>query len=94
MNTASLLDGGDFLSRAVSPIRELAAYEALWSKPKASFKSIADKFRQADGALPSELVPEDELDASARQLSSLFREGNDILDTPLNIIIMGVTGLI
>ena len=35
---------------AVSPQREMAAYEALWCEPKASFKTIADKFRQAPDA--------------------------------------------
>ena len=41
---------------AVSPQREMAAYEALWCEPKASFKTIADKFRQAPDALPSDFV--------------------------------------
>lgn len=45
-----------FLESAVSPQKEMAAYEALWCEPKATFKSIADKFRQARDALPSHLV--------------------------------------
>lgn len=40
----------------ISPLRELGAYEALWLEPKASFKSIAEKFRRDRGALPSDFV--------------------------------------
>jgi DNA processing protein len=53
------------LSRPVSPCLEMGAYEALWTEPKAGFKSIADKFRQHPGAVPSDFVPE----AEARQFA-------------------------
>ena len=42
--------------RAISPLRELGAYEALWSQKEATFKRIADKFRANPDALPSDLV--------------------------------------
>ncbi|ELV3374374.1 DNA-protecting protein DprA [Enterobacter cloacae] len=43
--------------RAISPFEEMAAYEALWAEKGATFKTIADKFRQApEGAVPSDLV--------------------------------------
>ncbi|WP_313610708.1 DNA-processing protein DprA [Atlantibacter hermannii] len=43
--------------RAISPFEEMAAYEALWTEKGATFKTIADKFRQApQGAVPSDLV--------------------------------------
>jgi DNA processing protein len=45
-----------FEARAVSPLRELGAYEALWDEPQASFKTIAEKFRAAPGAVPSDFV--------------------------------------
>ena len=45
--------------RSVSPFREMGAYEALWSEFKASFKWVADKFREHPGAVPSDFVPED-----------------------------------
>ena len=32
------LEGKDFASRAISPLRELGAYEALWDKPETTFK--------------------------------------------------------
>ncbi|PRD13959.1 DNA-processing protein DprA [Pantoea coffeiphila] len=42
---------------AISPFEEMAAYEALWTEKGATFKTIADKFRQApQGAVPSDLV--------------------------------------
>jgi DNA processing protein len=40
----------------ISPLREFGAYEALWLEPKASFKTIADKFARDPGALPSDFV--------------------------------------
>ena len=33
---------------------EMGAYEALWVETKAWFKSIAEKFREHPGALPSD----------------------------------------
>lgn len=56
MNSILSLAANHFLESAVSPQKEMAAYEALWCEPKASFKTIADKFRQAQNALPSDLV--------------------------------------
>ncbi|MGK2976388.1 DNA-processing protein DprA [Klebsiella michiganensis] len=55
----SQLDFGspDPFERAISPFEEMAAYEALWSEKGATFKTIADKFREApEGTVPSDLV--------------------------------------
>jgi DNA processing protein len=41
---------------AVSPLRELGAYEVLWEDPKATFKSISAKFADHPGAVPSDFV--------------------------------------
>ncbi len=49
-------DFQDFTERAVSPFLELGAYEALWEEPKASFKTLADRFAKRSGTLPSDLV--------------------------------------
>jgi len=46
----------DFAARAVWPARELGAYEALWARRGASFKSLARRFRAQPDALPSELI--------------------------------------
>ena len=39
------LKTSDFEARAISPLLEMGAYEALWLRDKASFKTIADLFR-------------------------------------------------
>lgn len=52
---------GQPIINALSPYREMAAYEALWKNDKASFKTIADLFRKSPGAVPSDLVREDEI---------------------------------
>ena len=44
----------DFVARAISPKRELGAYEALWAREGAWFKSIAEDFRAHAGAIPSD----------------------------------------
>lgn len=46
----------DFAQRAVSPFRELGAYESLWDAQGASFKSIANLFAKQSGAIPSDFV--------------------------------------
>jgi len=46
----------DFAVRAVSPFREMGAYEAMWDENGASFKSISDKFSSFPGSLPSDHV--------------------------------------
>ena len=63
--------------RAVSPFREMAAYEALWTEQGATFKTIADKFRHAEGCiLPSELVPESTIEHFKSKLISIFDKFN------------------
>lgn len=43
-------------ARAVSPLDELGAYEALWLREGTTFKSLARLFRARPGALPSDFV--------------------------------------
>jgi DNA processing protein len=52
----SAVEAVDFAERAVSPKRELGAYEALWAREGAWFKSIAEQFRAHPGALASDFV--------------------------------------
>lgn len=69
----SLLDFASHNSfeRAVSPFREMAAYEALWTEQGATFKTIADKFRHAHGSvLPSELVPDSTIESFKSKLKA------------------------
>jgi DNA processing protein len=58
-------------SEPVSPVYEMGAYEALWNHEKSSFRTIAKSFREQPGALPSELVTEDEI---ATALSQVHKE--------------------
>lgn len=57
-------------------MREMAAYEALWSKKDATFKTIADCFRQSPGAMPSELVAETDIDIALSQVLERFERAN------------------
>ena len=63
MTVQMALKGDDFESRAISPLFEIGAYEALWLKKGASFQSIAELFRSNGGAVPSDFVEE----ATARE---------------------------
>ncbi|MDV7024311.1 MULTISPECIES: DNA-processing protein DprA [Atlantibacter] len=59
--------------RAISPFEEMAAYEALWTEKGATFKTIADKFRQAPaGATPSDLVSGSTIDAFKVKLKDIM----------------------
>lgn len=75
MSSLSLFDsdGGGFFSNAVSPLREAAAYEALWSEKGASFKRIADKFRNEEVLRPSDLVPESTVQTYIDKLQESFQ---------------------
>jgi DNA processing protein len=63
----------DELARVVSPRRELGAYEALWLKEGASFKSIADNFRMHPDAVPSDFVSETDIEKYARRALGAIR---------------------
>lgn len=56
----------DFAERAVSPKRELGAYEALWAREGTWFKSIAETFRQHPGAIPSDFVSKADIEKYSR----------------------------
>ena len=51
MPTDYALEMPGTLMRSVSSFREMGAYEAFWSEFKASFKWVADKFREHPGAV-------------------------------------------
>ena len=64
----------DFQSRAVMPIRELGAYEALWAREGTSFKTLADTFRQHPGSIPSDFVAQREAEQYSRMALGAIRE--------------------
>ncbi|MGO9685588.1 MAG: DNA-processing protein DprA [Beijerinckiaceae bacterium] len=53
---------------AISPRREMGAYEALWLEKGASFKTIAEKFAADPKALPSDFVPPARADECAAEV--------------------------
>jgi DNA processing protein len=62
-----------FEERAVMPARELGAYEALWAREGASFRSLAQMFREHPGAVPSDFVPPAEAQQYARMALGTIR---------------------
>lgn len=71
-----MLENGDFASRAVSPLQELGAYEALWREPKATFKTLSEKFATRPGAVPSDFVPGAQARECAAFVQQRFREAD------------------
>ena len=59
---------------AVSPFREMGAYEALWLDPKTTFKSLSQKFAQHPGSLPSCFVGRKEAHECAEFVKQRFEE--------------------
>lgn len=74
MSQGTLSFQGEGVLRAISPLRELGAYEALWSQSGATFKSIADKFRTHINALPSDLVDEQLAKETGMRVVARLRE--------------------
>lgn len=58
----------------IVPRLELGAYEALWLKPGATFKTIAEKFARDPDALPSDFVSHSEAESCAREVFELLKQ--------------------
>jgi DNA processing protein len=43
-------------NKAIEPLKEIVAYEALWQNRKASFKSLSELFSNNPGSKPSDFV--------------------------------------
>ncbi len=61
--------------RAVSPMLELGAYEALWARRETTFHRLANRFRDRPGALPSDFVDHGEALEMAKTVVAMLREG-------------------
>lgn len=70
------LEESDFESRAISPLRELGAYEALWDAPDATFKTLSEKFAVRPDSLPSDFVPKAKAQEYAEFVQRRFREAD------------------
>ena len=68
------LNGSDVTTRAISPFREMGAYEALWTRPKTTFKSLSNTFAQYPGSVPSDFVSNDEAYNCAKFVMQRFTE--------------------
>ncbi len=64
----------DFADRAISPRRELGAYEALWAREGTWFKSMAEDFRTHPGAIPSDFVSQADIEKYARLALGAIRD--------------------
>jgi DNA processing protein len=60
--------------RAISPLKEMGAYEALWAKRETTFSSLAAKFRESPELLPSDLVTEYEAKYFSDVVLSMLRD--------------------
>ena len=66
----------DLESLAISPLKEIGAYEALWAQKEMSFKKIADKHRASPESLLSDFVKGTSYeDFAARTLDILAKSG-------------------
>src|ERR1035437_545192 len=70
------LGPSDFAARAISPLRELGAYEALWVDPQTSFKMLSEKFAARPDAVPSDFVPPDQARECAEFVQEQFRKAH------------------
>lgn len=63
-----------FAAPPILPKQEMFAYESLWTGQGAWFANIANLFRSNPGAVPSELVPQEELEKARLRLAELLNE--------------------
>jgi len=68
------LSSPDGAANAISPLRELGAYEALWDAKGASFKTLSERFEKEPGALPSDFVPRARAEKYAEYVVRRFKE--------------------
>ena len=66
----------DFESRAISPLMEMGAYEALWDKPGTTFKTLSEKFAARPDAVPSDFVSPTKAHEYANFVQMRFREAD------------------
>ena len=70
------LEFSSFEVPAVSPFREMGAYEALWCKSGTTFNSLAKQFASRPGSLPSDFVSPDEAQECAEFVGKKFEEAD------------------
>lgn len=73
------------INNVVIPFREIAAYEALWDRPKVSYKTLAELFEKIPFSLPSTFVNDDEIDKYKGLLNDLIFD--ESLKYKINLLI-------
>ncbi len=68
------LERANYGLSAISPFHEMGAYEALWSRPETTFKSLAEEFARHPGSIPSSFVPEEQAHECAVSVKQKFEE--------------------
>ncbi len=63
-----------FLDKAVLPLKEMAAYEALWDQDKATFKSIADRIREHPNSMLSDFVRPEVIKEYAESVREIIKQ--------------------
>ncbi len=70
---------------AISPTREMGAYEALWLEDGATFRRLAQRFETRPDALPSAFVSPERADEAARDVRErLLKSGTIAFDVCVN----------
>lgn len=58
----------------LSPMVEMGAYESLWANGEATFKRLAERFKSAAWASPSDLVPLEEAERTGRRVAEIINQ--------------------
>ncbi len=66
----------EFEKRAISPFLEMGAYEAMWSEPRTTFRSLSERFASHPGSVPSDFVPHTVALECAAFVKKRFDEAN------------------
>lgn len=69
----------DFVKKPIIPLEEVCAYESLWLSQGAWFASLSNLFRDNPGAVPSDLVDEENRSLALKRLAA--EVGLDFLAT-------------
>ncbi len=70
------LESANFQERAISPFHEMGAYEALWSRPATTFKSLSEQFARHPGSVPSDFVSPSDARECATFVKQRFDEAH------------------
>lgn len=78
-------DSTDKIKNTIFPFREMAAYEALWSDRKISFKKLSELFASHPNSLPSYFVEEEQINHFSNLLKTKILKKDSIIKTNLMI---------